>query len=238
MNLGIADQYVTAGDFNGDGKMDLASAPSIYQGSSLVHVLLGKGDGTFPSLFTVDSEAGPDFILAADVNGDGLADLLLADPTDNFADVLLNTSPTSGADISVSVNASPKLSVSVTQQLSYSIYAINSGPKDATNFSLKDTLPSGVTFVSSSNTQGSCSQSSLVLTCTLDKLVSGDSITATVVVVPNSPRNRDEQCERFRHRTGSRHRQQQHFAFDPCGSHVHLERDKIRRRYRLVVDYR
>jgi uncharacterized repeat protein (TIGR01451 family) len=186
VDLGIGDQYVTAGDFNGDGKMDLASTPSIYQGSSLVHVLLGKGDGTFPSQFTVDSKAGPDFILVADVNGDGLADLLLADPADNLADVLLNTSPTSGADLSVSVAASPE-PVSVTQQLSYTIYAINSGPKDATNFTLKDALPSGVTFVSSSNTQGSCLQSSLVLTCSLEKLVSGDSITASIIVVPNSP---------------------------------------------------
>src|SRR6202008_619280 len=39
-----------------------------------------------PSQFTVDSEAGPNFILVADVNGDGLADLLLADPADNLAD--------------------------------------------------------------------------------------------------------------------------------------------------------
>ena len=187
VDLGIADQIVTVGDFNGDGKMDIASTPSIYQGSGLVHVLLGKGDGTFPSLFTVDSESGPDFILAADVNGDGLADLLLADPgTDNFADVLLNTSATSGADLSVSIAASPE-PVSVTQQLIYTVQAINSGPKDATSFILKDTLPSGVTLVSSSSTQGSCSQSILVITCPLDKLVSGDSITATVFVVPTSP---------------------------------------------------
>lgn len=186
VDLGIADQYVTVGDFNSDGKFDLASTPSIYQGSGLVHVLLGKGDGTFPSLFTVDSESGPDFIVAADVNGDGLADLLLADPgTDNFADVLLNTSATSGADLSVSIVASPE-PVSVTQQLIYTVKAINSGPKDATSFILKDALPSGVTFVSSSSTQGSCSQSSLVITCPLDKLVSGDSITVTVIVVPNS----------------------------------------------------
>src|SRR6202008_1251513 len=51
VDLGIADQYVTAGDFNGDGKMDLPSTQSIYQGSSLVHVLLGKGDGTSFSIY-------------------------------------------------------------------------------------------------------------------------------------------------------------------------------------------
>jgi uncharacterized repeat protein (TIGR01451 family) len=183
--LGVGDEAITSGDFNGDGKPDIASAPTIFQGSGLVHVLLGKGDGTFPSIFTIDSGSGPNSIFAVDLNGDHLPDLVLTNPNDNTVTVMLNTSPTSGADLSVSVSASPE-PVSVTQQLTYTVQAINSGPQDATNFTLKDTLPAGVTFVSSSISEGACSQASLVVTCNISKFASGDATTATLIVVPNS----------------------------------------------------
>jgi len=170
------------GDFNGDGKLDVAA---INFGTSLLTILLGKGDGTLPGLSTFDVGSGPDTFTVADLNGDNLPDVVTANLNDNTISVLLNTSPTSGADLSVAITAAPE-PVSLTQHLTYTLQIINAGPQDATNVSLVQTLPVGVNFISASITQGSCVQSNLVVTCAVNKLVSGDSATATVIVVPTS----------------------------------------------------
>ena len=67
---------IVAGDFNGDGKADLA-ATDYYAGT--VTVLLGNGDGTFRS--PVSYNAGTAYltsILIGDWNGDGKVDLAVA----------------------------------------------------------------------------------------------------------------------------------------------------------------
>lgn len=75
----------TTGDFNGDGKMDLAVVAEIGMGISSqnqVEVLLGNGDGSF-KLGQQVSNVNGDFITTGDFNGDGIADLAvtLAGPT-------------------------------------------------------------------------------------------------------------------------------------------------------------
>ena len=63
---------VVTGDFNGDGKLDLAIALEFGPG---VAVLLGNGDGTFqPPVNTAAYVGGP--LSAADFNGDGKLDLV------------------------------------------------------------------------------------------------------------------------------------------------------------------
>jgi hypothetical protein len=81
--LGEIPQGLTAGDFNGDGKFDLAATladSSGPLGNSLL-VLLGQGDGTFQSSasYIVGSQAGGGDVKAADLNGDGTLDLVVAD---------------------------------------------------------------------------------------------------------------------------------------------------------------
>ncbi len=90
-----ANPYAIAvGDFTGSGILDLAVAnnlSSINQ-SQTVSVLLGNGDGTFQTQVTEFSAGNnPVSIAIADLNGDGIPDIVVADQQDNAISVLLGT---------------------------------------------------------------------------------------------------------------------------------------------------
>ncbi len=76
------------GDFNGDGKQDLATAD---QYSSQVSVLLGNGDGTFQGHVEYAGASGgaPVALATADLNGDGHLDLVVVNYKTNNVSVLL-----------------------------------------------------------------------------------------------------------------------------------------------------
>jgi hypothetical protein len=77
---GVAPVVVATGDFNGDGKLDLAvvnqcgSDPNCASAGT-VSILLGNGDGTFQSGSTNTVLFGPDSLVVGDFNGDGKLDL-------------------------------------------------------------------------------------------------------------------------------------------------------------------
>lgn len=73
---GLISTGVTIGDFNQDGKLDLAVPSNIFPTGNLLQVYFGNGDGTFQA--ATNSPASQDFlgVVAADVNGDGILDLI------------------------------------------------------------------------------------------------------------------------------------------------------------------
>jgi hypothetical protein len=79
-SVGVAPTSVANGDLNGDGKMDLAVANAGLKGSiGTVSVLLGNGDGTFQPATAYSAGYDPLSVAVADMNGDGHADLVVAD---------------------------------------------------------------------------------------------------------------------------------------------------------------
>ena len=93
LNIGAGDfpVSVAVGDFNGDGKLDLAVANQNDPGPGTVSVLLGIGDGTFLPAVAFRAGTYPTYVAASDVNGDGRLDLVVADGASNTVAVLLGT---------------------------------------------------------------------------------------------------------------------------------------------------
>ena len=80
--VGPAPTSVAIGDFNHDGKLDLAvaSATGNPTGYGMVTVLLGNGDGTFQAGVNYSAGHAPWYVVTADFNLDGKLDLAVANP--------------------------------------------------------------------------------------------------------------------------------------------------------------
>jgi uncharacterized repeat protein (TIGR01451 family) len=89
------------------------------------------------------------------------------------------------ANLSLTKTDSPD-PVLANEQLAYSLAVNNAGPQAATSVGLTDTLPSGVTFDSATPSQGSCSQASGTVSCTLGTIASGGSATVSILVRPTA----------------------------------------------------
>ena len=78
--------YPAIGDFNGDGKLDLAVS-NPYSG---VTILVGNGDGAFTFSNTYFAAGNtPQSLAAGDFNGDGRLDLAIVNTGDNTVSILL-----------------------------------------------------------------------------------------------------------------------------------------------------
>jgi uncharacterized repeat protein (TIGR01451 family) len=106
----------------------------------------------------------------------------------------LNVSPTVCADgggdcstdLALSGSFKPQIGL-VNSNLTYTYAVTNRGPNSARNVSFIDTLPPGVTPVSSATTKGSCALGGGLVNCSLGSLSVGSSATITVVVLPTVP---------------------------------------------------
>lgn len=89
-------------------------------------------------------------------------------------------------DVAITKSGSPN-PVLQSQILTYTLQVTNNGPQTATGVVAEDTLPSQVSYVSATSTQGTCSQSSGIVTCTIGSMLSGTVVTITIQVTATTP---------------------------------------------------
>jgi uncharacterized repeat protein (TIGR01451 family) len=86
LSAGTEPFAVVVGDFNRDGKDDLATA-NFSSGNATI--LFGDGTGAFPNTSTVNAGGGPFAIAVGDFNRDGKPDLAIANRNSNNATIRL-----------------------------------------------------------------------------------------------------------------------------------------------------
>jgi len=137
--------YLTIGDFNRDGKLDIISANS---GSQTVGVLLNKGTGTFSAATYYNVSGDTIFANAADINGDDQIDLTAV--TENGLSVLLSGQTESASIANIAFHGCGRQSADATYNGDGNYGASTSGTlsfafaKAATTLALTVTPANGV----------------------------------------------------------------------------------------------
>jgi len=176
------------GDFNGDGKSDLLDihlGPNIFGFGveSSLELQLSKGNGSFSPAIVLQGLTN--LTIVQDLNGDKLYDIIGIDSLGSGIEVVLNTSPASGADLGI-LGAGPSGKAGQGENLTYFAHVLNEGPQAASSVTFSDALPSGVTFVSATSSAGTCIQSNLTVKCTIGSLAEAADAQVTIVVVPTA----------------------------------------------------
>ncbi len=103
--VGAGAAAVVAGNFNGDGNLDAATANS---GANTISILLGNGNGTFQPHVDYAIGQNPQAIAVGDFTANGITDLAVADQTDGTISVLLgNGDGTFQSHLDYAVGQSP-----------------------------------------------------------------------------------------------------------------------------------
>jgi uncharacterized delta-60 repeat protein/uncharacterized repeat protein (TIGR01451 family) len=198
--------------FDGDGKVttDLAGGTDqaftvAIQGGKIVvtggGVVSGgedfalaryNSDGTLDTTFSGDGRVNTDFGSANEqargvaLQGDGkivVAGFAFVSGANDFALARYQSQGT--ADLALT-KTDPPGRAPTGRNMTYTLTVTNNGPDAASGVTVTDQLPPSVTFVSATPSQGSCSESGGIVTCSLGTLGNGATATVNIVVKPTT----------------------------------------------------
>jgi len=88
--VGSAPRSIAPGDFDMDGKLDLAIADDGHPGNDVVHIVQGNGAGDLQAVAVYTVGDTPSNVRAGDFNEDGVLDLVTSDQYSNEVGMLLS----------------------------------------------------------------------------------------------------------------------------------------------------
>jgi uncharacterized repeat protein (TIGR01451 family) len=168
--------YTTSQPVYVSGSTALGVRVTITSGSAQVYA--GAPDATSHRVLASLS-GGQSYQIA----GVSASEIVSVQSSTAFSYTVASAAPPS-ADVAVTLSDSPD-PVQVGQTLTYTISVRNNGPDTASAVTLTDTLPAGVSFVSATPSQGSCSGTS-TLSCALGTLANTATATVTLRVNPTT----------------------------------------------------
>jgi uncharacterized repeat protein (TIGR01451 family) len=107
-------------------------------------------------------------------------------PSNNSTQTTTLVETTGDADLAITGGASPT-PVFVSSTLIYTLQVTNYGLAPTTATTVTDTLPSTVTYVSSSSTQGTCTDVGAIVTCVLGAVAYAPSSPITITITVTTP---------------------------------------------------
>jgi uncharacterized repeat protein (TIGR01451 family) len=106
--------------------------------------------------------------------------------TTNSASATVVVASATSSDLAIVKTATPN-PVTEGTPLTYTLTVTNNGPASATNVTVIDSLPSGMTYLSSTATTGSCSEANGSVTCLLGTLANAGTATISILTMPGTP---------------------------------------------------
>jgi len=106
--------------------------------------------------------------------------------TGNSASATVVVADANSADMAIVKTATPN-PVTEGTPLLYTLAVTNNGPASATNVTVTDTLPSSVTYLASTSTQGACSEAGATVTCLLGTMANAGTATISILTIPGTP---------------------------------------------------
>ena len=106
--------------------------------------------------------------------------------TTNTASATVVVANANSADMAIVKTGTPN-PVTEGSPLTFTLAVTNNGPASATTVTVTDVLPSLLTYLSATTTQGSCSEAGGTVTCLLGTMANAGNATITILTIPGTP---------------------------------------------------
>ncbi len=174
----IANSVILSNDLPSGATFVSASQPVVVNGSTIIGNLGNLASGSNASVTIVIRPTVAGTLTNTAVVSANETDVnAINNSVTVLASVVLPV-----ADLGLTLSATPNPVVG--RNLTYTLVVANNGPETASGIVVTNRLPSSTTFVSANSSQGTCSNSAGVVTCSIGSIPPGSLASVSITVTP------------------------------------------------------